>query len=129
MGSLGGSPARTFLIDTVQVTVFPPPLPEPLHWLTVTWRAQVIVDGPTVHVTRITPPPPLPDPLHWVMVAFVVLAGVGSQFSVEPPPPPVPDPTHWFTVAAVAVNVPVMLLRIVTLQITLLPPPRPDPLH
>jgi hypothetical protein len=30
-----------FVIDTVQVTVLPPPLPDPTHWLTVTGMAGV----------------------------------------------------------------------------------------
>jgi hypothetical protein len=61
----------------VQVTSPPPPLPEPLHWLTVTGRADASVEpGWTSHVTRIVPPPPVPASLHWVMVAFVVLAPI-----------------------------------------------------
>lgn len=56
-----------------QVTVAPPPFPEPLHWLTVTGRAVVSVDGSTLHCTRRVPPPPLPELLHWSMTAPVVL--------------------------------------------------------
>jgi len=35
--------------DAVQVTNPPPPLPDPLHWLTVTGSAELTVEGVTVH--------------------------------------------------------------------------------
>jgi len=117
-----------FVSDTVQVTVPPPPLPEPLHWLTVTGIADVWVDGSTVHFTRMVPPPPLPDPLHWVMVALVVVP-IGSHTTVGWVPPPWPDSLHWLTVAGVVAAVPVMLLVMRTLQVTAPPPPLPEPLH
>ncbi len=103
---------------TVQVTVPPPPLPEPLHWSTVTGSAEVSVDGPTVHRTRMVPPPPVPELLHWVMVAPVVLAGNGSQRMVGSVPPPVPDSLHWLTVTGEVSASPVMLLMMVTEQVT-----------
>jgi len=126
---LVGGVMMLVVIEVLQVTVPPPPLPELLHWLTVTGSADVWVEGPTVHVTRIVPPPPLPELLHWVIVALVVLAGKGSQFTVGWVPPPVPDPLHWLTVAPVVEAVPVMLLVIVTVHLTVLPPPSPVPLH
>lgn len=72
-----------------QVALLPPPVAEPLHWLTVTGSA---VDAPaTVHSTPVEPPPPVTEPLHWVTVALVVLA-TGVQFTSVPPP--LPDPMH-----------------------------------
>lgn len=113
-----------------QVTVAPPPLPEPLHWLTVTFRSEVVVDPEvTVHLTRCVPPPPLPESLHWVTVALVVLAGNGLQATVGAVPPPSPDLLHWLTVAEVGVALPVMLLITSTVQVTVPPPPFPEPLH
>jgi hypothetical protein len=53
----------------------------------VTGSAEVCVEGPTVHCTRIVPPPPLPEVLHWVTVAFVVLpSGVHTTVGWVPPP-------------------------------------------
>jgi hypothetical protein len=114
--------------ETVQVTVAPPPLPEPLHWLTVTGSAEVSVEGSTVHCTRTVPPPPLPELLHWVTVALVV-SPIGLHSSVGWVPPPAPDPMHWLTVTDVGVTVPVMLLTMKTVQVTSPPPPPPEPLH
>ncbi len=114
--------------DTVHVTVAPPPLPDPLHWSTVTESAEVWVEGPTVHCTRMVPPPPLPEPLHWVIVAPVVLP-IGSHRTVGWIPPPSPDALHWLMVAGAVVVAPVMLLTMLTLQVTVPPPPLPDPSH
>ena len=78
-----------------QMTRAPPPLADPLHWLTVTpWAEAIMPVAVQVSPTRV---PPFADPLHWVIAAPVVLAGKGSQPVVIPPP----EPTHWFTVAAV----------------------------
>jgi hypothetical protein len=98
--------------------------------LTVTGKAEVSVEpAPTVQRTRIVPPPPVPAELHWVTVALVVLAGNGLQAVVGCVPPPVPAELHWFTVTGVGVAVPVMLLMMWTLQVTVPPPPFPEPLH
>jgi hypothetical protein len=120
-----------FVVRPVRhVTVAPPPLPEPLHWFTVTVRTEVVVEsGSTVQRTRCVPPPPLPDSLHWVTVAPVVFAGKGSHSTVGAVPPPVPDELHWLTVAEVGVTVPVMLLITSTVHVTVPPPPLPEPLH
>ena len=61
--------------------------------------------------------------------APVVLAGNGSQRTVGSVPPPVPDELHWLTLAEVGVAVPVMLLMTSTEQVTVPPPPFPEPLH
>jgi hypothetical protein len=114
--------------ETVQVTVAPPPFPDPLHWSTVTGSAEVCVDGSTEHRTRMVPPPPLPELLHWVTVAPVVLPS-GVHSVVGAVPPPCPDTLHWFTVAGVGVTTPVMLLTTATLQVTVPPPPLPEPSH
>jgi hypothetical protein len=73
-GAVDGTAAvTTFSMETLQVATAPPPLADPLHWLTVTGNAAEIVDAvATVHRTRPAPPPPLTDPLHWVTVALVV---------------------------------------------------------
>jgi hypothetical protein len=112
----------------VQTTVAPPPLPDPTHWLIVTGSAAVLVDVVTVHRTRRVPPPPLPELLHWVTVAPVVLP-IGEHTFVGCVPPPVPAELHWFTVAGEVVAFPVMLLMMLTLQVTVPPPPLPEPLH
>src|ERR1035437_5475383 len=92
----GGVPLTALLIRVAeQMTRAPPPLAEPLHWLTVrAWVEAMVPVAVQVSPTRV---PPLADPLHWVIAAPVVLAGKGSQPVVIPPP----DPTHWFTVTAV----------------------------
>jgi hypothetical protein len=117
-----------FVTLAVQVTVAPPPLPEPTHWLTVTGSAAVFVDVVTVHRTRFVPPPPLPEWLHWVTVALVVLP-IGEQIFVGCVPPPFPAVLHWLTVAGVAVALPTILLTMLTLHVTVAPPPLPEPLH
>jgi hypothetical protein len=74
-----------------QVTVLPPGLPVPLHWLIEIGIARLIAEAvPTEQAT--VAPPPFAEPLHWVTVALVVDAGNGLQFTVPPPPPP--EPTH-----------------------------------
>jgi hypothetical protein len=58
-------PGRTLLIiETEHVTVLPPPLPDPLHWLTVTGSADVSVEEPVVHCNRMVAPPPFAEPSH-----------------------------------------------------------------
>ncbi len=128
---VGDGGTVTLLVRLVrQVTVAPPPFPEPLHWSTETVRSDVVVEPePTVHRTRRVPPPPFPDPLHWVTVAPLVVAGKGLQTVVGTVPPPVPAELHWLTVADVGVVVPVMLLMTSTVHSTVPPPPLPEPLH
>jgi hypothetical protein len=117
-------------IPVRQLTVDPPPFPEPLHWLIVTVSNVVLVEPEsTVHRTRCVPPPPLPEPLHWVTAAPAVFDDDGSQAVVGAVPPPVPDVLHWLTVVAVAVVAPVTLLMTSTVQSTVPPPPLPEPLH
>ena len=119
-----------FVTLASQITVAPPPFPEPLHWLTATLRNEVVVEPePTVHLTRCVPPPPLPEPLHCVTVAPVVLAGNGLHAVVGAVPPPSPDALHWLVVAAVGVTRPVTLFTTSTLHVTVPPPPFPEPLH
>lgn len=111
-----------------QVTVAPPPLLLPLHWLMVVGRAADCVDALTVHWTRIVAPPPLPLLLHWSTVALVVLP-IGLHDVVGAVPPPVPLPLHWLTVAAAVVAAPVMVLVMSTVQRVTPPPPLALPLH
>jgi hypothetical protein len=87
-----GTAAKKLLVKlTVQVTVLPPPLAEPLHWLME--RGRAVAPPLSVHFTRVDPPPPLPDPLHWVTVAPEVL-DTGAQTRIGWVPPPVPEPMH-----------------------------------
>ena len=44
-------------------------------------------------------------------------------------PPPVPAVLHWLTVTGEVVAAPVMLLVMSTRQVTVPPPPLPEPLH
>jgi hypothetical protein len=126
----GGGATTLFEMLVWQVTVPPPPLPEPLHWSTVTTTVDVVVEpGSTVHRTRSVPPPPLPDPLHCVTAAPVVLAGEGAHTVVGAVPPPSPEALHWSTVAGAGEAVPVTLFTTSTLHVTVPPPPFPDPLH
>jgi hypothetical protein len=121
--------ATTLLtIETVQVTVLPPPLPEPLHWLTRTGSADVSVEEPVAHCSRIVPPPPFAEPLHCVIAALVVVPRL-SHSNVGAVPPPWADVLHWLTVAALGVDDPVMLLMMCTLQVTVPPAPLPEPSH
>ena len=125
---VGGAATMLFVICEVHVTRSPPPFAELLHWLIVMGRAELWLDGSTVHRTRIEPPPPLPDPLHCVIVAPLALA-VGVHWIVGSVPPPPPDPMHWLRDAGLEVAEPVMLLITETLQITMLPPAFTAPLH
>ena len=130
VGAGAGAGVMLVVIPVRQVTVAPPPLPEPLHWLTETRSADDVVEPElTVHRTLCVPPPPLPELLHWVTIALVVLAGNGSHAVVGAVPPPVPEALHWLTVADVGVPDPVMLLMTSTVHSTVPPPPFPDPLH
>ena len=59
----GGVGVAKLLVNVLMhVTVLPPPLEEPLHWVMVTGRA--VAAPVTEHVTRPGAPPPFPDPLH-----------------------------------------------------------------
>lgn len=88
---------------TVQVSV-PPGPPELLHW-----------------VTFCPPGPAVPRRL--------LPGGVATQVSV--PPAPVPGFWHCMTVESIGTPTgnPVRLLVTVTVQVTVLAPPRPAPLH
>jgi hypothetical protein len=94
----------------------------------VTGSAEVSVEGPTVHCTRIVPPPPFPALLHWLTAALVVFP-IGVQTVVGCVPPPAPDPLHWLMVAGVGVVRPEMLFTIRTVHVTVPPPPLPEPSH
>jgi hypothetical protein len=59
---VGVGAVKLLAIVVPQVTVLPPPLAEPLHWVMVTGRAVAAPD--TVHCTRMVAPPPLPELLH-----------------------------------------------------------------
>ncbi|MGA2835451.1 MAG: hypothetical protein ABSF84_02520 [Acidimicrobiales bacterium] len=123
---VGDDELKLLVIVVAHVTVLPPPLADPSHWVMVTGSAVTL--PVTEHLTRDSPPPPLPDPLHWVTVALVVLA-TGTHTTVGWVPPPVPDPTHSSTVAP-DVGLPLATsLTKVTLQVTLLPPPSTMLLH
>jgi hypothetical protein len=119
-----------FVTETVQPTSAPPPFPDPLHWSTVTGRAEDWLEGVTVHTTRNGAPPPLPEPSHWVMSALVV-EPVGKHNVVGPDgeTPPAPELLHWLIVTGATVVVPVMLFTMWTAQVTVAPPPLPDPSH
>ena len=106
------------------MTSAPPPLAESLHWLIRTGAAGDLEPRATqVSSTRV---PPLAELLHWVIVAFVVVAGNGSQPVVMPPP----EPTHWFFVLIVAFEfTPTKLLLTTTLQRSVPPPPLIESLH
>ena len=69
----GGAAITLLTMLAVQATRLPPPLPEPLHWLTVTSSADVVV--PVARQLSPTRVPPFAEPLHWVIVALVVFAG------------------------------------------------------
>lgn len=75
-------------IELVHVTVLPPPLAVPLHWLMVTGRASV---APVTEQVKVLPPP-VEDPLHWLTVEANVLP-LGPQ-SGGVPPPPLSEPMH-----------------------------------
>jgi hypothetical protein len=114
----------------IQVTVLAPVVPEPSHWSIVVGRP-VLCDGGAVAVQVNVPV--APDELHWD--------------SLWPPGPPEPawllpggvavhaneagGFKHWLTVATIAapVGYPVRLLVTEAVQLTVLAPPRPVPLH
>jgi hypothetical protein len=127
-GVVAGAAVMLLVTEDEHVTVAPPPLPEPLHWSIVTGSAALVVDGDTVHLTRIVPPPPFPELVHWVTAALLVLPS-GLQDTVGCVPPPVPDWLHWLMVAGLVVVAPVMLLTTLTLHLTSPPPPLPEPSH
>jgi hypothetical protein len=89
----GATEMMWLVTEDEQMTIAPPPLPDPTHWLMVTGSAAVFVDVVTVHLTRLVPPPPLPELLHWVTVAPVVLP-MGEHTFVGCVPPPVPAELH-----------------------------------
>jgi len=122
VGEASGS--TLLVIDVRHVTSEPPPLADPLHWLTVTGRDALCVElGATEQVTVL--PPPLPEPLHCVTAAPEVEL-TGLQVIV---PLPSAEPTHSLTVAAVGVAPPVMLLVMSTAQTSSPPPPLAEALH
>jgi hypothetical protein len=76
----------------------PPPVPEPLHCVTV---AFVVLDTGEQRTVD-APPPPVPDPMHSFTVAPAVgvplatsLIYVTLQVTLLPPPPTMP--LHWST--------------------------------
>jgi hypothetical protein len=107
------------VIETMQVTMSPFPLAEPLHWSMMSGRVR---ESPvTLQVTN--EPPPLAEPLHWFTVGGMGAPDVfGGQIRSEPPPSA--EPTHWITETSTRSSIasPETLLMIVTLQITVEPP-------
>ena len=86
--------------DTVHLTrpEPPPPLADPLHWVTVA----EVVDPIGLHITVGWVPPPVPDPMHWSTVSPVVDVPVGTSLitvtlHVTLLPPPFTTPLHWLT--------------------------------
>src|SRR5271165_6941563 len=76
----------------------PPPVPEPLHCVTVAFVVLARGEQTTVD----PPPPPPPDPMHWSTVAFASAVPLGMslvkvtlQVTLLPPPPTMP--LHWST--------------------------------
>jgi len=74
----------------------PPPVAEPLHWVTV--ALDVLPSGTHDMVL----PPPVPDPMHWSTVTPEVdvptgtlLVTVTLQYTLLPPA--VTMPLHWLT--------------------------------
>jgi hypothetical protein len=122
-----GAAATKLLVNVVaHVTVLPPPLDEPLHWLTVIGSA--VVAPVTSHCTLRLAPPPVPEPLHCVTTAFVVLA-TGAQSTVGWVPPPVPEPMHWLTLTPDVAAPAGTVSTTETLHVRLLPPPTMISLH
>jgi len=123
----GVAACTTLVMLAEQMIRAPPPLAEPLHWLTMTARADAAVPV-AVQVDVATTPPPLAEPLHWVIVAPVVVAGNGSHAIVIPPPPA--EPTHWLTVTPVAAGVtPTKVFVTSTLHRRVPPPPLMESFH
>ena len=113
----------------------PPPVPEPLHWLTVIGvTAGGVIDDGTVMLLMMStlqvtvPPPPLPEPLHWstevVSWSEGVVVVVHGRAALAAP---------WHSlVVTVELVVPVprsMLLVMVVSQATACPPTLSVPLH
>jgi hypothetical protein len=74
----------------------PPPVPEPLHCVTV---ALVVLDTGLQRTVE-PPPPPVPDPMHSFTVAPGVGVPMGTLFvkvtlQVTLLPPPLTTPLHW----------------------------------
>jgi hypothetical protein len=124
---------KLLVIVAVQVRVLAPLGPDALHWLTVVGNP-VSCEGGAVTVQVIVPPAP-PEPLHWVTLwppgpaspARLLPGGVATQVSVLT----VPGLWHCWTVESIAAPTgkPVRLLVTVTVQVTVLAPPRPALLH
>ena len=61
----GSACTMLVVIRASQMTVAPPPFPEPLHWFTVTANSVVEVEAEsTEQRTLCVPPPPFPASLH-----------------------------------------------------------------
>jgi hypothetical protein len=124
---------KLLVIVAVQVTVLAPVLPEALHWVIVV-GSPVSCEGGAVTVQVSVPPAP-PELLHWVTLwppgpaspARLLPGGVATQVSVLTPP----GSWHCTTVESIAAPIgkPVRLLVTVTVQVTVLAPPRPALLH
>ena len=90
----------------------PPPVPDPLHWVTV--APVVLATGAQTTVGWV--PPPVPDPLHSFTVAPDVdvplvtsLVKLTLQTTLLPPPVTIPlhwliEETSWFDVVTVVVQ-------------------------
>jgi hypothetical protein len=76
----------------------PPPLPEPLHWVTV--ALVVLLRG--LHNVVGSAPPPVPESMHWLTVAVAVVPAPVMVLTTSTEhrtvlPPPLPDPLHCVT--------------------------------
>jgi hypothetical protein len=90
----------------------PPPVPDPLHWVTVA----LVVLATGSHTTVGWVPPPVPEPLHSLTVTPDVgvpldmsLVNVTLQVTLLPPPVTMPlhwliEETSWFDVVTVVVH-------------------------
>jgi hypothetical protein len=83
----------------------PPPLPEPLHWVTV---ASVVEASTGSHLVVGSVPPSRPASLHWLTVAAATVPEpvtllVTSTTQRTVPPLPLPEPSHWVTSVVSAV--------------------------
>jgi len=124
---------KLFVIVAVQVTVLAPFLPEPLHWPIVV-GSPVLCEGGAVTVQVSVPSAP-PELLHWVTLwppgpavpARLLPGGVAVHVSVRTPP----GLLHCMTVEPIVAPLgkPRRLLVTVTVQVTVLAPPRPALLH
>jgi hypothetical protein len=73
----------------------PPPVPDPLHWVTVAF----VVLATGAHTVVGSVPPPVPEPLHWLTVAPEVGVPLGTSLvnvtlHVTLLPPPSTMPLH-----------------------------------